>query len=512
MTTLKVTGPLVEAFAGTFLSGRYDDPVPTPSFHRECWNLYTSDTINAGIAAPRDHAKSTALTFDFILAMVCFRVYDYIIIIGSTEEKAAEQLSNISGELHDNQDLREEFGIAGFETDQKTDIVVVCTDGHRFRIIARGAEQKIRGAMWKGKRPNLIVCDDMEDDEQVESKERRQKFRRWFFRAAKQSLSKSGKIRVHGTILHEDSLLARLVKNKMWDFKVYRAHRSYDDFSDILWPARWTEQHLRDKRTEFEEDGDSTGYAQEFLNDPHDRSDTYLKENQFRGMNEEEKAAPGLNYAGADFAISKLDAANRTSFTIGKRLIGGLTCVVDQFVDRWDTLEWIREMFYIQLRHNIQVWYVEDGSIWKSVAPLIYQEMLGDTRSPPMRQEFGGSDIYLNLEPINPMKDKGVRGRSFQKRMKAGTMRFDREAGWFQAYKEELLRFTGVAQARLDDQFDSSATLCIGIDRLPLMTEEDLINSQVQEEPIDETEAEEAAYYRQHGGAQVDGRSNVTGY
>lgn len=512
MSMLKVTGPLVEAFAGTFLSGRYDNPCPTPQFHRECWSLYCEDTPNCGVAAPRDHAKSTALTFDYTLAEVCFRVSDYVIIIGSTEEKAAEQLSNISGELHDNKDLREEFGISGFETDQKTDIIVTCTDGHRFRIIARGAEQKIRGAMWKGKRPNLIVCDDMEDDEQVENKERRRKFRKWFFRAAKQSLSKSGKIRVHGTILHEDSLLSRLAKNKMWKFKVYRAHKSYDDFSEILWPSRWTEQHLRDKRTEFEEDGDATGYAQEFLNDPHDRSDTYLRENQFRGMSDEEKAVEKLYYAGADFAISKADNANRTSLTVGGRMVGGITCVVDQTVDRWDTLEWIQQMFYLQLKWNIQVWYVENGSIWQSVAPLIYQEMIGDTRSPPMRQEFGGKDIYLNLEPITPMKDKGVRGRSYQKRMKAGMMRFDRESEWFESFKEENLRFTGIAQARLDDQFDSTATLCIGLDSLPPMTEEDLADAQVQEDDPDELEVEEREYYQQFGGAQTSGRSGVTGY
>ena len=509
---IKLTGPLIEAFSGTFLSGRYDDPVPTPSFHRECWDLYASDLVNCGIAAPRDHAKSTALTFDFILANLCFRLYDYVILIGSTEEKAAEQLSNISGELHDNNDLREEFGISGFETDQKTDIIVVCTDGHRFRVIARGAEQKIRGAMWKGKRPNLIVCDDMEDDEQVESVERRKKFRKWFFRAAKQALSKSGKIRVHGTILHEDSLLSRLAKNKMWQFKVYRAHKSYDDFSQLLWPARWTEQQLRDKRSEFEGDGDSTGYAQEFLNDPQDRSDSYLKDGQFRAMGKEEREAPKLNYAGADFAISKIDNANRTSFTIGGRMIGGVTCIVGQAVGRWDTLEWIREMFYLQLQWNIQVWYVEDGSIWKSVSPLIYQEMLADTRSPPMRQEFGERDIYINFEPINPTKDKGVRGRSYQKRMRSGTVRFDTEAEWFPAFKEENLRFTGVAQARLDDQFDSTATLFVGIDRLPVMTDEDLVSVEVQEEPLEEIEVEERAYYRQHGGEQSDGRSRTTGY
>lgn len=506
--TFQLTGPLIEAFAGTFLSPRYDSPMPTPPFHRTAWDLYAGKTPAAYVVAPRDHAKSTGLTFDYILAEVCFRVADYVLLIGSTEDKAAEQLSNISEELHENIDLREEFGIVGFETEQKTEIIAICDDGHRFRILARGAEQKIRGAMWKGKRPNLIVCDDMEDDEQVESVERRKKFRRWFFRAAKQSLSKSGRIRVHGTILHEDSLLMRLHKNKMWAGLFYKAHQSYDDFTNILWPQRWTEDQLRDKQKEFEEDGDASGYAQEFLNDPTDRSDSYLKENQFRPMSEDDTAAEKLYYVGCDFAVSKADAANRTSFTIGGRILGGTTAIVDQFVDRVDPLDWIKEMFYIQQRWNIQLWFVEGGVIWLSVSSLVYQEMMGNTRSPPMVEEFGRKDIYLNIEVLTPVKDKGVRGRSFQKRMRAGTMRYDMNGEWFQSYKQELLKFTGVAQAKLDDQFDSSATLCIGLDKLPVLEEEDLLEAQRESEEF-EPDEDELAFTRQFGGGE---RNHVTGY
>ena len=510
MQSVKLSGPLIEAFAGTFLSQRYDNPMPTPGFHRAAWDLYASDLQAAGVIAPRDHAKSTALTFDFVMASACWRISDYIIIIGSTEDKAAEQLSNISEELHENVDLREEFGIVSFETDQKTEIIVVCDDGHRFRILARGAEQKIRGAMWKGKRPNLIVCDDMEDDEQVESIERRKKFRRWFFRAAKQSLSKTGKIRIHGTILHDDSLLMRLRKNKMWTFQFYKAHESYDDFSNILWPQRWTEQQLRDKQKEFEEDGDATGYAQEFLNDPTDRSDSYLKDSQFRSMSRDDKDEEKLYYAGADFAVSKKDHANRTSFTIGGRVVSGLTHIVDQHVDRWDPLDWIKEMFQIQLFWNIQLWFVEGGQIWNSLESLIYQEMRAITRSPEMIEEFGRKDILLNFEVLNPSKDKGVRGRSYQKRMKAGMVRFDTEAEWFQSYKHENLRFTGVAQAKLDDQFDSTATLFLGIDKLPEMSEDDLLDIEVQEEDDEDgdIEEDERRFYHDMGMQ----RNAVTGY
>lgn len=265
MSKVILNAELIEAFAGMFLSPRYDDPQPTPQFHRDCWALYCTPHSACMVVAPRDHAKSTALTFDYILAETLFRCSDYVILVGSTEEMAAEQLSNIREELQENDALRAYFGVLDFEQDSKTDIIVKMTDGHRFRVLARGAEQKIRGKMWKGKRPNLMVCDDMEDDEQVENKERRAKFRRWFFRAAKQALSQSGKVRVHGTILHEDSLLSRLRKQaddtqrRTWDYLFYKAHRSFDEFLDLLWPERWTAAKLRDRREEFIKDGDPGG-------------------------------------------------------------------------------------------------------------------------------------------------------------------------------------------------------------------------------------------------------------
>ena len=69
------------------------------------------------------------------------------------------------------------------------------------------------------------------------------------------------------------------------------------------------------------------------------------------------------------------------------------------------------------------------------------------------------------------------------------------------------MRFTGVAQARLDDQFDSTATLCIGLDKIPPIEEDDLIAAQSQDE---EMEDEEESFYRQQG--MMEDRNHVTGY
>jgi len=313
--TVKLTADLIEAFAGMFLSPLYDMPQPTPNFHREVWQLYCSDHPQCAVAAPRNHAKSTALTHDYGLAVALFRAQDYIIILGATEEMAIEHLGDIASELRSNEELIKAFGIQEFLTDQKTDIIVKCNDGHLFRFIARGAEQKIRGKKWKGKRPGLIIGDDIEDDEQVESKDRRDKFFRWLIRAAKQALRDGGLMRVHGTILHEDSALAKLMKHKSWHVLKYRAHQAFDDFSNILWPEKFNEMRLRAIRAEFIDANDSPGYSQEYLNDPFDHENAYLKKEGFVAMDEEDHRAPKIFRIGVDFAISKADKADKFIFS-----------------------------------------------------------------------------------------------------------------------------------------------------------------------------------------------------
>lgn len=490
MSKVTLTADLIEAFGGTFISPKYDNACPTPAFHRQAWALYGGDDPNVCVVAPRDHAKSSALSMVYILAEVLFRKSDYVILVGSTEDGAAEQLGNIAEELQENEDLIREFGVKRMLRTATTDTIVEMSDGHKFRILARGAEQRIRGRLWKGKRPNLLVCDDMEDDEQVLNPERRRKFRVWFFRAAKQALSKSGRLRVHGTILHDDSLLARLRKNSTWKTLFFAAHRSFDDFSGLLWPERWTEPQLRARRQEFIEDGDSAGYSQEFLNNPLDHAEAFLRAADFLPMTEDDYDADKIICAAADFAVSRADTANRTAFVVGGKCVKNLVHHLDVRKGRWDPTEWIDEMFNIQTRWNPEVFWVEDGVIWKSVKAMIYREM-------QVR------DIRINFEAILPVKDKGTRGRPYQRRMRAGQCRFDKKAEWYADFEQENLRFSGTAQATLDDQFDAAALLSRGFDDLAQTESEDFYTE-------DEWELEKGFWSRPR--AAADGRSQVTGY
>jgi predicted phage terminase large subunit-like protein len=478
---------MIEAFSGIYLSPRYDQPQPTPDFHREAWGIYCSSAPAAAIAAPRNHAKSTSLTHDYILANVLFRQEDYVILVGASEEKAIEHLGDITKELQENDALIEAFKIKCFIQEQKADIIVECLDGHQFRIVARGAEQKIRGTKWRGKRPGLIVGDDLEDDEQVENKDRRKKFRRWFFRACKQALRDRGRIRCHGTILHKDSLLSHLMRNRSWCSKRYKAHRAFSDFSEILWPEKFPPERLKQIRQEFIDEGDSAGYSQEYLNDPKDDEGAYLLPEQFISLKEEELDEFRRVAVGCDFAVSSSDAANRTAFVIGGKTLANKYDILDVRKGRWSTKEWIDEMFDIQEQYNPEFWFVEGGVIWKAVEPMLNSEMQD-------------RDIWMNFVVINPTKDKATMGRPLQKVMKARAVRHATETSWFPEYKEELLDFSETVEATLDDQFDAAAKLIRGLMEIR-MDEEDAMDE------------DERDFNRQAAASARDqGRSSVTGY
>lgn len=483
---VKLSAPLIEAFAGTYLSPMYDNPQPTPNFHREAWGLYCTEYDLCSILAPREHAKSTALTHDYILATVMFRDQDYIVLVSATEDLAMGHLADIAKEMRENDDLIADFQIKGLVVDSKSDIIVEFSDGHQARVIARGSGQKMRGLKWNGKRPGLIVCDDLEEDEQVENVDRRAKFRKWFYRALLPCRRRGGKVRVHGTVLHEDAILSRIQKSAAWQVKKFKAHAAFDDFTEILWPEQFPVDRLKAIRQAFIDDGDAAGYSQEYLNDPFDNSQVYLRKADFLPMDEADYNRPKRNAVGCDFAVSKGDKANRTSFTVGGKCSMNLVHILDQHVGRWDTLEWVDLMFDLQSRYNPDAWFVEGGVIWTSMWPTI-------------RREMQLRDTWLNCIVIQPVKDKAVRGRPYQKRMRAGGMRFDKEGDWYPAYENENLRFTGTSDAVQDDQFDSTAILVKGFDVIPEVEEDDF-------------EDEEEADMVRSDPRVSNGRSVVTGY
>lgn len=465
---MKLDAELIESFALGFLFDGYENPVATPNFHREGWKLYCSETEQAMIIAPRGHAKSSAFTHCYVLCNILFKCERHIVLYSATERMAKEHLNDIAKELRSNENIRTAFQVQGFSVDTKTEIVVRFSDGWETRVVAKGVGQRIRGVKWQGHRIGLLVCDDLETDEQVSSKDKRDQFVKWFYGTLRPALKVGGKIRIHGTILHVDSLLSRLRNAKSWKHLFYSAHTSFDDFSTILWPDAFNEERLRSIRQNFIDTGYPSGYSQEYLCNPLDSENAYLHEADFIPMEEKDYDSLKIIGVGVDFAISKAQYADKTAIIIGGKDSNNLLHVLDVRCGRWDTFEIIDQLLAVQQRWNPSIVWVEGGVLWRAISSVIYREM----------QRKG---IFLNLQVRNPVVDKASRGRSLQRRMRAKAVRYDVSAYWYPSLKEELLHFTGQGESISDDQFDALALLSLGFDSFADLEIDDFSESEEEE-------------------------------
>ncbi|MDG6356030.1 hypothetical protein QAA22_11710, partial [Glaesserella parasuis] len=74
-------------------------------------------------------------------------------------------------------------------------------------------------------RPDLVILDDIENDEQVRNPEQRDKLHNWLKKTVLPLGSADGKLDVIyiGTILHYDSVLNRTLASKAWNTAHFKA-------------------------------------------------------------------------------------------------------------------------------------------------------------------------------------------------------------------------------------------------------------------------------------------------
>ena len=469
-----VDADAIYGFTESLLALKYDNPKPIPLFHEEMWELCCSDEPKVAIAAPRGHAKSTAITHAFILAKMLFKDSSFCLLVSDTEGQAAEFLGDIKAELTGNDRLRQMFEISNIIKDTETNIIVQFKNGKMFRIVAKGSEQKVRGLKWRGKRPDLIVCDDLENDEIGMNPDRREKFRRLFMNALLPCGSDTCLVRVVGTILHLDSMLQRLLEDATWRHLFYEAHNP--DFSEILWPEQWPESRLRAVRAGYLAQNDPEGYSQEYLNRPVDIQNAFFNKDYFLDFERTNGKwiKPNLEYyAAADFAISEKERADYTAIVVCGVDPNGMVYVVDARRGRWDADAIISELIATQKMWRPNVFTFETAQIDKALRPALDRAML---RQIPHNQ--------LNIIKMTPTQSKTMRARSIQAMHKSGSIRYDREASWFPDFEGELLTVADSGpRGKHDDYLDAFAYVGLTIDQyFEAQSDEEIEEDEWQEE------------------------------
>lgn len=292
----------LEAWCYHYLPGQFTDA--PGDFHRGIyrdleamlWQRPIEGTVRdaAAMAYPRGHGKTTVATLGTVAYVICewqrmphFKGSPpFILIVSDTLAQARDRALDLRDELEANERIAADYGELAPQLEQRetrsrgtrgpktgrvkwTETDFTTSTGVRVKAV--GAGSKVRGLLRRGRRPTLIVIDDLENDQHVQTKEQRAKLEAWMVKALiPTGIEGSVMTLMVGTILHADSLLSKLLdpaRYQGWLKRRFSALYNEAGLPDAegsipLWAAKWPVDRLRARRDKI----GSVAFAQEYLN------------------------------------------------------------------------------------------------------------------------------------------------------------------------------------------------------------------------------------------------------
>lgn len=241
-----------------------NEQVLKPLIKSEYHALFKSGKIGGLVdAEPRGFGKSVRLSFAYPLWCLLYRKEVFILIIGASQEAAENQLESIRRELEENELIIDDFGL--MQTDKMwSKKKLILANG--CAITAKGAGSALRGARYRERRPDLVICDDILKDEAAGSQTQRDKIYSWVKRVLF-PLGRDLFLIFVNTIFHSDDLVCRLFSEikdgSLKDFAGLR-FSCLTPSGQSLWPAYWPIDALEKKREEL----GSRHFNTEYTNEP----------------------------------------------------------------------------------------------------------------------------------------------------------------------------------------------------------------------------------------------------
>ncbi len=224
---------------------------PTAKFQKQMFYLTEKESSReVFIVAFRGSAKSTIFSLSYpIWAMIGKQAKKFIVILSQTQNQSRLILNNIKRELETNQLLLKDYGnLAETSREWSTSSLDIAKLG--TRITAASSGETIRGLRHGSYRPDLIICDDVEDIASVKTLDNRQRTYEWFTSEVLPLGDFGTRLIVVGNMLHEDSLMMKLNDyndNQGWHSS-FMKYPLIDDDGVVLWPEKYTPEAIEDLR------------------------------------------------------------------------------------------------------------------------------------------------------------------------------------------------------------------------------------------------------------------------
>lgn len=187
----------------------------TPRVHLELLEFLSGPGKYKAIVMFRGGGKTTNVNKIGMFSYIFYDQERYIQIFSATQAKGIKFLSDVKTMI--TEAMRKGYDISKGSI-WRDDAIEVIVDGtEKCYIEVFGAGQDPRGGSYEFARPSLQIYDDIESkvgNYAIGSRANRQKLEDWFTGDCLPSLGPTGKVIFIGTILHDDSLLNKIITNK----------------------------------------------------------------------------------------------------------------------------------------------------------------------------------------------------------------------------------------------------------------------------------------------------------
>ncbi|MFJ7665341.1 phage terminase large subunit [Lysinibacillus sp. NPDC097162] len=400
---------------------------------------------------------------------VVYRLRKYIIIISETPSVSGPNLEWLATQLKHNEKLRQDFGPLLSPRQQENDkdnssefIAWQPTkDGGKrqlTKVEAASTGQALRGRNWQGVRPDLIVCDDLEDAKtNAATPEQRAKLRDWFASVVMPLGDPKGAktaVVYMGTAVALDCLLLNILyKRSDFESKVYRAiidppvnehlweqcreiyvdfdnpnraadaesfYKTNKDAMDEGVRVLWQEFQPIWKLMTWKWNNGSKAFNTEYMNNPIDEESRVFAPENFVYWDDAEpnKTFPRSDYVitmGIDFAMGKSKGDFSAVITTATERKSGVHYIIDAYGARI-TPDKFLDVISDKVRE-----YTPDAIAAESVAA---QEFFVDVLREQLAHE--GYPAHARVKKINNRSRKELRIESMLPDIESGKIRFKR--------------------------------------------------------------------------------------
>jgi len=280
-----------EITAKTFFPERFYLPF-APQVHGKIIELIDGPDNKVAIAAPRGWGKTSLVALALIARWIIFRFTEFVCYINKSHDAASLQTENLRRELVTNKEIKHFFGDFKYRDVRRNEFDEVFSKkawvAWDTLVWPRGAQQQVRGVLFKNDRPGLIVIDDLEDPEKVENDDIRANWKKWLYADVIKAVPQIGphandyKIVYIDTLKHEDSVLQMLLDSPEW--KSVRLEACDDDLNPTAPEFKSKEQIEKDWQ-EHVDMGQTDVFFREYRNLPISTKDSAFQQQYFKYYN-----------------------------------------------------------------------------------------------------------------------------------------------------------------------------------------------------------------------------------